>query len=283
MNPIRYIIEFARLQKAAAHASIQTQRAVQALRRDIFFAHFCASDRFKDPKRLFRGSYKVLSEGNEDGMISEVFSRIGAEGCTFAEIGVGDGFECNTAFLLTQGWSGVWFECSIEAVNKARANFCDFPVKIIGERVTLSNVDRLLAEHYEGQSLDLLSIDIDSYDFHVWQAISTVRPRVVVIEYNASIPPHVSQTIPYKENFTPPVGTIYFGASLGALVNLAGKKGYSLVGCSLTGVNALFVRNDLLADHFLQPYTAENHYEPPRYGLIGQPGHAPGVGPWLDI
>jgi hypothetical protein len=33
-------------------------------------------------------------------------------------------------------------------------------------------------------------------------------------------------------------------------------------------VNAFFVRNDLLGDHFTAPYTAENHYEPFRYGYI---------------
>lgn len=283
MKPIRYINELVRLKKAAAHASVQLQRTVQALRRDVFFANFCASERFKDPKRLFSGSFKVFSEGDEDGILHQIFSRIGEGSRTFIEIGIGDGFECNTAFLVTQGWKGVWVDCSADAVTKARVNFSQYPVKILRENVKPENVDSLIKDHCPNDNLDLLSIDIDSYDYHVWKSVVSVRPRVVVIEYNASLPPHVSQTIPYRPDFRPKVGTTYFGASLGALVALAQEKCYSIVGCSVTGVNAFFVRNDLLADHFRAPYTAENHYEPPRYGLLGQIGHSPSVGPWSQV
>ena len=61
--------------------------------------------------------------------------------------------------------------------------------------------------------------------------------------------------------------------SLKALELLGRERGYSLVGCDLTGINAFFVRNDLLGDHFLEPFTAENHYECPRYYLTMRFGH----------
>ena len=38
--------------------------------------------------------------------------------------------------------------------------------------------------------IDLLSIDIDGNDYHVWKAIDVINPRVVVIEYNAKFTPH---------------------------------------------------------------------------------------------
>jgi hypothetical protein len=41
-------------------------------------------------------------------------------------------------------------------------------------------------------------------------------------------------------------------------------------------VNAFFVREDLCEDHFAQPFTAENHYGPPRYGLAFRSAHPPG-------
>ncbi len=63
-------------------------------------------------------------------------------------------------------------------------------------------------------------------------------------------------------------GTDYVGVSLKSLERLFDKKGYSLVGCNITGVNAFFVRKDLIGNHFEEPYTAENHYEPARYWLI---------------
>ena len=48
----------------------------------------------------------------------------------------------------------------------------------------------------------------------------------------------------------------------------------SLVGCDIIGVNAYFVSDDCLEDKFLSPYTAEFHYQPPRYRFArGNRGH----------
>jgi hypothetical protein len=79
-------------------------------------------------------------------------------------------------------------------------------------------------------------------------------------------------------------GDSYYGASLKALEKLGVDKGYRLVGCSLSGVNAFFVRDDLCGDHFHAPYTAEEHYEPPRYFLCRTlAGHPPGFGPYVTV
>ena len=52
------------------------------------------------------------------------------------------------------------------------------------------------------------------------------------------------------------------------------KRGYSLVGCNVVGINAFFVRNDLLGALFETPYTSEHHFEPARHELVGMPsGH----------
>jgi len=264
-------------------ASLKTQHILEDLRRELFFERFRTTSRFKDSKRLFQKAFKVFSEATEDGMIHEIFNRVGMASKHFLEIGVADGLECNTAYLLTQGWTGVWIDCSNECLNKARNNFRSFPVSIIEKYVTPQNVDAVVQDSTGGEPVDLMSIDIDSYDYYIWEAVCCIKPRVVVIEYNASLPPYVSQTIEYSGSAHPAVGTIYFGASLGALVNLGSRKGYSLVGCSITGVNAFFVRNDLLGDCFRDPFSAENHYEPPRYGLIGRVGHRPGIGKWVTI
>jgi hypothetical protein len=39
---------------------------------------------------------------------------------------------------------------------------------------------------------------------------------------------------------------MFWGASLPAFDHIANKRGYSLVGCNTTGMNAFYVRNDLL-------------------------------------
>ena len=74
----------------------------------------------------------------------------------------------------------------------------------------------------------------------------------------------------------------YYGASLKSFEILLSKKGYKLVGCNLYGVNAFFVREDLMKNHFLDNCTAENHYEPGRLFLRGWmlPLHVENFGPF---
>jgi len=95
---------------------------------------------------------------------------------------------------------------------------------------------------------------------------------VVVIEYNAIFPPPVRWVMPY-DPAAKWTGNSNHSASLKSLELLGRAKGYSLVGCSFAGVNAFFVRNDLLGDLFEAPFTAEHHYEPPRFFLIHKAGH----------
>jgi hypothetical protein len=126
--------------------------------------------------------------------------------------------------------------------------------------------------------VDVLGIDIDYNDYWVWKAIEVIKPRLVIIEYNASLRPPLSLVVPYKPDHTWTGGN-FFGASLEALVRLGRAKGYRMVGCCFAGVNAFFVREDLCGDRFLEPATAEEHYEPERYftrvmpsGHVGRPG-----------
>ena len=267
--------------RGGADAAIRAERMLRQLVQLELARTFADTPRFQEPKRLLASAFKVYSQGPEDGMIAEVFRRIGAGARRFVEFGVESGLECNSAFLLVQGWSGAWIEGSSRHAAKARKNFRGYPVEVVNDFVTVDNADALIARLAGGEELDLLSIDIDFNDYWVWRAITTVRPRLLAIEYNATLPPHLRKTVPYvaEGGWT---GN-YFGASLGALEALGREKGYSLVGCSPSGVNAFFVRDDLVGDHFCAPFTAVNHYEPPRYGLVGPSGHAPGMGPWVDV
>ena len=63
-----------------------------------------------DPNRLEPHGYKVYSQGDEDGILAEIFLRLNIESGSFCEIGVENGLECNTLFLLHKGWRGIWLE-----------------------------------------------------------------------------------------------------------------------------------------------------------------------------
>ncbi len=63
-------------------------------------------ERFKDPLYLEAFGYKVYSQNDEDGIIHEIFQRIGCTDKRFIEFGVQDGLESNTHCLLHYGWGG---------------------------------------------------------------------------------------------------------------------------------------------------------------------------------
>jgi len=274
--------DFTRKLRAGADAALRSEQLLKHIHQAQIMAAIAETARFKDPRRLLASGYKVFSQNQEDGMIAEVFRRIGTTSRRFIEFGIEDGLECNSTFLLMQGWTGTWIEGSKQSADKARMAFDSYPVQVLNQYITAANADESITGLAGSGELDLLSIDTDTIDYWIWQAIKTVKPRLVVIEYNATWPPFIRKTVANDPHMRWD-GTNYSGASLGALAALGREKGYCLVGCSLAGVNAFFVREDLVGDRFCGPFTAENHYEPPRYDLAGPFGHRPGMGRWVDV
>lgn len=197
----------------------------------------------------------IHSQNGEDGILLNLFTRIGARSRRFLEFGCGTGMECNSANLaLGFGWSGLLVDADETHVTKARTFFGSHlgveaeRVRIRAQFVTPALVNDLVTDAaLPGQDLDLLSIDIDSSDYWVWQAVRGARSRVVVVEYNASFGSERSVTVTAQDGFDPfayhPSG-YYHGASLEALRRLGDSRGYQLVGCDSAGVNAFFVRRD---------------------------------------
>lgn len=186
----------------------------------------------------------------------------------FIEFGIGTGLENNTYALLFEDWSGLWIDASkksIQAINSNLSAIIDNGnLKVVEAFITKDNINNLISNNIDIVEIDLLSVDIDGNDYHILNAITCIKPRVIVIEYNAKFTPPISFCMDYDELHTWK-GDDCFGVSLKFLEN--NLHGYCLVGCNLIGVNAFFVREDLVADSFLEPFTAENHYEPARYYL----------------
>ena len=196
----------------------------------------------------------MLGDG-EDGILQYIFSQIGTFNCCFVEFGMGNGKECNTANLsLNFGWHGLLMDSEERNVAYAKHHYENrlggraSGVKITQCWVTAENINSTLLYNGMQGEIDLLSIDIDGNDYWVWKEIYVIEPRVVVIEYNASMGHEKSLAVKYDENFVRsekhPSGW-YHGASLAALTKLANAKGYILVGCDCSGINAFFVCKDI--------------------------------------
>jgi hypothetical protein len=208
------------------------------------------AQRSADPLNLRNFEEKVFSQNREDGSIREIFRRIGAGNRFCVEFGIEDGTEnCSRRLIEQDGWSGVWLEGSPEFVASARERFSAYPVRIENAFIDADNIEELFRRTGVPNEPDLLVIDIDGNDFWVWQAIRAFSPRVVVMEYNGSCGPTVDWVLPYNPTHRWDFSNRY-GASLSALARLGSEKGYALVGCDSCGVNAYFVRRDLLGDAF---------------------------------
>lgn len=231
---------------------------------------------YDTPDKLTKFESQVFSQFGEDGIIREIFNRIGTTNQFFVEFGVENGSETNTTYLLFKGWKGLWIEGSPKFSQEIQTNFAKAIEKqqltLINGFIKAENIESLFAQGNVPEEFDLLSIDIDRNDYHVWKAITHYKPRVVVIEYNAIFQPGDHFVVDYDANAMWD-GTSNCGASLEAMTKLGLEKGYRLVASSFAGLNAFFVREDVIGDHFTGPFTADNHYESPKFFLLTKNGH----------
>lgn len=198
--------------------------------------------------------FKVFSQWGEDGILQYLTSVIEIPQKTFIEFGVEDFSESSCRFLLMKdNWRGFVLDGSSEKIERLKGSYYYWRHDLSAKAafITQENVNGLLAQSGFDEELGILSIDIDGNDYHVCKAITGFRPRILVCEYNAVFGAKRLISVPYDPDFVRTArhnSNLFYGASLAALVLLAGKKGYSLVGTNSAGNNAFFVRNDLVND-----------------------------------
>ena len=189
--------------------------------------------------------FKVFSQFDEDGIIQYLINKLPIESKTFVEFGVENYEESNTRFLLVNDhWQGMVLDARASDIRYIQQDkiYWQYDLQAKCTWITRENINALLLDAGFGEDLGLLSIDIDRNDYWIWKAIQSVRPLIVVIEYNSlfGLRPIA---VPYKEDFERTVAhysNLYYGASLGALQHLAQKKGYLLLGSNVLGHNAFF-------------------------------------------
>jgi|GEM_PF-1644716 len=209
----------------------------------------------------------LYSQNGEDGILSKLFQLIEPTTRYCVEFGADEGFiNSNTYLLRKQGWNCLLLDRMHEDPN----------INLHKEFITAENVTALFDKYNVPHDLDLLSLDIDYNDFHVWKALDEkFKPAVVLIEYNATHLPLEDKVVKYLPYFCGD-GTNYFGASILALYNLGRSKGYSLVYAEKAGVNLFFIRDDILEEkklRFKDMNDVEKLYRFPTYGKGPNGGH----------
>ena len=153
-----------------------------------------------EPRRLEHYGFKVYSQNDEDGIIEEIFKRLNISKGIFCEIGVENGLECNSLYLLHKGWRGFWIEGNIKQQKFIETKFESV---IKNKKLVLcigyahpDNINNLVAKKLSPrlavkcEDIDFMSIDIDGMDIYIFETLD-FNPKVICIEYNAKFTANV--------------------------------------------------------------------------------------------
>ncbi|MFA5040792.1 MAG: FkbM family methyltransferase [Bdellovibrionales bacterium] len=196
---------------------------------------------FTDNQYLNRSRRNIAqSQFGEDGIIEKIFEIIPSESQNHwcCEFGAWDGKHCsNTNHLINaKGWTSVLIEANPVKFRDLQATFkgCSKAI-LVNEFVEIagnSSLDSILERAGAPKDFDLLSVDIDGNDYHIFKSLERFRPKVIVIEFNPCIPDNI-------EFVQRPEPTLKQGTSLLAMTKMAGEKGYELI--CVNAENAFYV------------------------------------------
>jgi hypothetical protein len=129
-------------------------------------------------------SRNVTSQFGEDGMIAKIFELIGVENHWCVEFGAWDGkYLSNTWDLINnKGWHAVLMEGHEERAAKLAESYAERSGEVFVKHAFVGwegrhRLDVILSETPIPPEFDLLSIDIDGNDWHVWNALDAFHPR----------------------------------------------------------------------------------------------------------
>lgn len=184
----------------------------------------------------------TYTQNGDEGVLFRLLEELNIKNGVVVEFGAWDGIWISNTYPLRK--SGHFEAILIEGdKNKYRdlinlTENCDnveslnyFIDKHSSDENSLDNVLAKSRYKITKDNYAVLSIDIDSYDYSVFESIEIYRPKIIIIETNCDKKVDELYAGPH-------------GSSLKSLYILSLNKGYTLV-CS-TG-NAFFVRDDLVS------------------------------------
>lgn len=198
-----------------------------------------------------------FSQNGEDGIIQALFDQCGITNGWLCEFGAWDGKHLSSTrnLLSTGNYNAVLIEGDSSRFQDLLRTCDETPGKVIPINSYVGDghkeedsLDTILSSTPIPADFELLSIDIDSYDYLVWKNLEKYRPKFVIIEINSGIDPRREDSYSGCPTYTEG-GTSYL-----PMLRLGTEKGYTLL-CH-TG-NMIFVRNDLLTKMNYVPFEDE--------------------------
>jgi hypothetical protein len=199
-----------------------------------------------NPKSAYLREFRrnVTSETGEDGVLEKILELIGVGSGWCVEFGAGDGHSSSNTWNLIANYD--WRAVLIEGMQSrfqvlaqrhaGRAGV--FPLNAYVMTEGPGSLQSLLRQTPVPKAFDVMSVDIDGIDWHVWRSLERYRPRVVLVEFN----PSISNDVVFIQDPDPSINQ---GSSLRAFVELGKEKGYELA--ATTDYNAFFVEVESFA------------------------------------
>jgi hypothetical protein len=216
-----------------------------------------------DNSNLLSYGHNITSEHGEDGVLKRIFEIIGAESRSCVELGALNGTHGSNVWQLVknEGWNGVLIEADQTYFEKLQKEFSDTPnTECVNTFISFEgpqSLDNILAKTSLPKNFDLFSLDIDGNEYHLWESLINYRPRVMLVEFNPTIPNGIVFIQPRDMK-------VFQGSSLRAFVELGKQKGYELVAANET--NAFFVVKELfpkfgITDNSIDALHTDHRYE----------------------
>lgn len=183
----------------------------------------------------------VYSQNGEDGIVEELLKRLDITTGWVCEFGAWDGiYLSNTFNIVKNGQFNAVFIEGDEMKYKDLLNTVEkysniIPLKaFVDHNDNENSLDNLLSQTNIPIDFDILSIDIDSYDYAVWKSLKIYNPKIVIIEIISSV--NTDNNIHIHD------GVNYTSTAFKPTYDLGIEKGYTFV---LHTGNMFFIRNDL--------------------------------------
>lgn len=187
-------------------------------------------------KRLGKNKH---SEHGEDSVIEAVF---GKKKGYFVDVGAWGDISSNTLALIERGWRGLWIDKNPLTFHEIDNHITFYKGFVIFDQLEISktNLSGILDKFKVPRNLDFLSIDIDSYEYEVWENLDKkYKPKLVCIEVNGMEDSFDVEN--YDPEYTKGKGG-YGGATIGLMNKLANKKGYDYLCWDVS--NVFYIRQD---------------------------------------
>jgi len=197
-----------------------------------------ANDNNKPNTWLNDFARNVTSQGGEDGIIVKILDVISNTDKWCVEFGSWDGKKLSNTYNLIDNhdYSAVLIEGDKKRFQDLLKTFGPeknvIPINAFVGFEENDNLDKILESTPIPVDFDLLSIDIDGNDYHVWDAVKNYKPKIVIIEFNPTVPAIVEFIQPRDMSITQ-------GSSLLSIIKLAQSKGYELL--AVESANVIFV------------------------------------------